>query len=168
MTSAWLVASGSTGTKWSSPRSEAPPALLPFSRIPTRLTSRPRMIGLLDAPGAKVEPVIPGLEHGRSRRAAQCPRDDFPRWEPPSPWRIDRSRSAARPVVARRPPAPAAVALRVRDCGLARSDIRAPASGNNSPSPHDRARRRHGDFWQLRRGWGRRVLGHRVATSHRA
>ena len=66
MTSTWLVASGSTGTKWSSPRSEAPPALVPFSTMPTRLTSRPRMTGRLEAPGAKLEPVMPGFENRRS------------------------------------------------------------------------------------------------------
>ena len=40
--------------------------MTPFSRIPTRFTSRPRMIGRLEAPGAKVEPVMPGLENRRS------------------------------------------------------------------------------------------------------
>src|SRR3954471_24317862 len=34
--------------------------------MPTRLTSRPRMIGRDDAPGAKLEPVMPGLEKRRS------------------------------------------------------------------------------------------------------
>jgi len=63
-------ATGSIGTKWSSPRSEAPPAATPFSTMPTRLTSRPRMIGRLDAPGAKLEPVMPGLEDKRSASVA--------------------------------------------------------------------------------------------------
>src|SRR5262245_26548540 len=34
--------------------------------MPTRLTSRPRTIGRLDAPGAKLDPVIPGLLNRRS------------------------------------------------------------------------------------------------------
>src|SRR6266542_3770576 len=34
--------------------------------MPTRLTSSPRMIGRDDAPGAKLEPVIPGLENNKS------------------------------------------------------------------------------------------------------
>src|SRR3954454_19124558 len=34
--------------------------------MPTRLTSSPRMIGRDDAPGAKLEPVMPGLENNRS------------------------------------------------------------------------------------------------------
>src|SRR6266481_8392495 len=34
--------------------------------MPTRLTSRPRMIGRDDAPGAKLEPVMPGFENNRS------------------------------------------------------------------------------------------------------
>src|SRR6476620_689857 len=34
--------------------------------MPTRLTSSPRLIGRLAAPGAKVEPVMPGLENSRS------------------------------------------------------------------------------------------------------
>src|SRR5262245_16614125 len=34
--------------------------------MPTRLTSRPRTIGRLDAPGAKLDPVIPGLLNSRS------------------------------------------------------------------------------------------------------
>jgi len=55
------LASGSTGTKWSSPRSDAPLEPTPFSWMRTRFTSSPRMIGRLDAPGAKLEPVIPGL-----------------------------------------------------------------------------------------------------------
>src|SRR4029077_7536430 len=38
----------------------------PFSTIPTRLTSRPRMIGRLDAPGAHDEPVMRGLENSTS------------------------------------------------------------------------------------------------------
>ena len=41
------------------PRRRSPP--MPFSTMPTRLTSRPRMIGRLDAPGAKLDPVMPGL-----------------------------------------------------------------------------------------------------------
>src|SRR5882724_6446594 len=34
--------------------------------MPTRLTSSPRMIGRDEAPGAKLEPVMPGLENNRS------------------------------------------------------------------------------------------------------
>src|SRR3979409_1435871 len=34
--------------------------------MPTRFTSRPRMIGRLEAPGAKLEPVMPGLENSTS------------------------------------------------------------------------------------------------------
>src|SRR5947207_6810280 len=34
---------------------------MPFSAMPTRLTSRPRTIGRLDAPGANDEPVMPGF-----------------------------------------------------------------------------------------------------------
>src|SRR5215470_2593587 len=66
ITSTWLVLNGSIGTKWSSPRSEAPPPPMPFSVMPTRLTSRPRTIGRLDAPGAKLDPVTPGLLNRRS------------------------------------------------------------------------------------------------------
>src|SRR4051812_46784693 len=54
------------GTKWSSPRSETPPPPTPFSTIPTLLVSSPRMIGRLEAPGAKLDPVIPGFENSRS------------------------------------------------------------------------------------------------------
>src|SRR6266581_735999 len=32
----------------------------------TRFTSRPRMIGRLDPPGAKLDPVMPGLENSTS------------------------------------------------------------------------------------------------------
>jgi hypothetical protein len=66
ITSICWVANGLIGTKWSSPRSETPPPPTPFSTMPTRLTSRPRTTGRLDAPGAKLEPVIPGLENNRS------------------------------------------------------------------------------------------------------
>src|SRR5712691_5490621 len=38
--------------------------------IPTRLTSSPRMIGRLEAPGAKLEPVMPGFENRRSPSVA--------------------------------------------------------------------------------------------------
>src|SRR5215468_5793231 len=38
--------------------------------MPTRLTSSPRMIGRLEAPGAKLEPVMPGLENKRSPSVA--------------------------------------------------------------------------------------------------
>src|SRR5436189_273578 len=41
ITSIWSVASGLTGTKWSSPRSETPPPPMPLSTMPTRLTSTP-------------------------------------------------------------------------------------------------------------------------------
>src|SRR3954447_21386414 len=34
--------------------------------MPTRFTSSPRMIGREDAPGAKLDPVMPGLENRRS------------------------------------------------------------------------------------------------------
>jgi hypothetical protein len=65
-TSTWLLTSGSIGTKWSSPRSETPPPPTPFSTMPTRLTSRPRTIGRLEAPGAKLEPVMPGFANSTS------------------------------------------------------------------------------------------------------
>ncbi len=39
---------------------------MPFSWMRTRLTSRPRMIGRLDAPGAKLDPVMPGFSNRRS------------------------------------------------------------------------------------------------------
>src|SRR5262249_60452779 len=39
---------------------------IPFSTMPTRLTSSPRTIGRLDAPGAKLDPVTPGLLNRRS------------------------------------------------------------------------------------------------------
>src|SRR4051794_22772048 len=39
---------------------------MPLSIMPTRLASRPRMIGRLEAPGAKLEPVMPGLENSTS------------------------------------------------------------------------------------------------------
>ena len=68
MTSTLSLVSGSTGTKWSSPRSDAPLAPVPFSWMRTRLTSRPRMIGRLDAPGAKLDPVMPGFSNSRSPR----------------------------------------------------------------------------------------------------
>src|SRR5262249_59471323 len=38
--------------------------------MPTRLTARPRMIGRLEAPGAKLEPVMPGFENRRSPSVA--------------------------------------------------------------------------------------------------
>ena len=66
MTSIWLVVRGSTGMKWSSPKSDAPLAPTPFSWMPTRFTSSPRTIGRLDAPGAKLDPVIPGRENRTS------------------------------------------------------------------------------------------------------
>ena len=66
MTSTWSLVSGSTGTKWSSPRSDAPLAPMPSSWMRTRLTSRPRMIGRLEAPGAKLDPVMPGFSNKRS------------------------------------------------------------------------------------------------------
>ena len=43
---------------------------MPFSEMRTRLTSRPRMIGRLDAPGAKLEPVMPGFRNSRSPSVA--------------------------------------------------------------------------------------------------
>jgi hypothetical protein len=51
-------------------RDRTPPPPTPFSTIPTRLVSRPRMIGRLDAPGAKLEPVMPGLSNRMSPRVA--------------------------------------------------------------------------------------------------
>ena len=43
---------------------------MPSSWIRTRLTSSPRMIGRLDAPGAKLDPVMPGFSNRRSPRVA--------------------------------------------------------------------------------------------------
>ena len=38
---------------------------MPSSWMRTRLTSSPRMIGRLDAPGAKLDPVMPGFSNNR-------------------------------------------------------------------------------------------------------
>src|SRR5262249_26983013 len=43
---------------------------MPSLTIPTRLASSPRMIGRLDAPGAKLEPVTPGLLNSTSPNVA--------------------------------------------------------------------------------------------------
>ena len=50
---------------------------MPFSWTRTRCMSRPRTIGRLAAPGAKLEPVMPGLENNRSPSVAAAAALDF-------------------------------------------------------------------------------------------
>ena len=123
------------------------------------------MIGRLDAPGAKLEPVMPGLGEQEIAERARRRCGGFPRsartvtvanWSVTTGstpcWGAAATASRLRLV------------RRVRDCGQARRGAtRAGVRDGVSVPPHDRAWRRHGDFRQLcREDAGRgRALGHR-------
>ena len=63
------AANGSMGTAWSSLSAETSCEPMPFSCTRTRKLSKPRITGRL-APGAKVEPMMPGLVCSTSARLA--------------------------------------------------------------------------------------------------
>jgi hypothetical protein len=127
------------------------------------------MIGRLEAPGAKLEPVMPGFENRRSpsvalpeRRSSSFLHDRDGReliGDDGQHARLGRGGNGCGLWFCRRLPVLA---------GRRAGDPRGCARRHYRLSPHDRAWRRHGDFRQLRRGGRHRCVLRQCAVCHRA